>query len=283
MKIRAAVFVRPRGFTLLELLVAMAVLCFILAILLQISGQVVWATRFFNNQMDASRQNRAVLDTLAADLSNRITSAGETIFTRPQGNNSELIFITRSRGPSASTDFRFLAVDYKLATNQVIRKTQEVYWNSIDLTSLALGTTSSTVSDSMQGILRLEVVAVLSDGSLAPLPASSSSVTWAISTWQGSTLSEGFQALIISGSRNSQAQSQVRAIIVAVASLDPQSLQIITRLNIDLANKLPAATSGQTPVGAWNTAIANGALAGVPSSVVSSLQFSQQIYPLNTP
>lgn len=276
---------RHRAFTLVELLVAMGVTVLFLAILLQVSSQVLRATGTTRDQLESLQRGRSALDALAADLANRVADTNAPLlFRRPDGpdGNIELLFLTRSRGPSSSTDFRFMAVAYELtADQQLIRKTAEISWDDPFLGSSLLGAASSAQATVVaEGIQRFDAVAMLSDGSVRNL-IPTQNTDWTTGDWQGIALGDSRALAPQSHPIRSQAPP-VRAtkLMVGVAALDRQGVGKLTQLGIDLPGDLPVARDGSTPVQDWDEARSGAALNGLPSDVRSALQFSQQTYDL---
>ena len=270
------------GFTLVEVLVATAVLAGLLALLLQISGLTLRMSRLLNAQMDSAQEARIVLDTISADLNNCIVTSNTPLFAMISSSNSQLLFVTRTRGPSSVADFRLMAVSYELANNKVLRRTAEITWPDADVARAALSVIPSTNASVLaEGVLRFDSTVVLNDGTVTQL-STGAGAAWTTTTWQGKSLPDQCVALlppattVMSGTNT----LRVKALVVGVATLDPRSLRNISHLGVDPTSILPATSGSSTPVEAWS-AVASGTASTtqkVPAALLSSLLISQQSY-----
>jgi prepilin-type N-terminal cleavage/methylation domain len=267
-----------RGFTLVELLVAMAVMGLLLFLMLQMSSQSLEVTRTSRQKIESEKRARTVLDALSADFANRVDGPNTPVFVRQAGGNLQLLFLTRSRGPADAADFRFLAVAYEWSENRILRKTAPVEWNQADLLPPMLEALSSGTSSVLaDGILRFEASAILSDGTRTPLDTNAS-VSWLSGTWQGAGLPAGFKAVLDRGFN--QSELRVHALVIGVAAIDDSNLEKLSRLGIDGLDLLPVATGADSPGDVWSEVLTTGIPSGVPAEVLSSLAVLQQTFPL---
>lgn len=266
-----------RGFSLVEILVAIAVLCLILVMLSQLSSNTMQITSTSQKQMEATRQARAILDTMRDDLGNLVVQNGAaTVFAKTDGLNSKLVFVTYRRGPQGVSDQRFMAVSYALVGTQMVRNYAMISWKDVDLMSKAFQATSSTLSGVIaENILRFEVVMLLDNGNVVPLTTTGS---WLVTTWNEDPVPEGFFALRLTGSTVDRTQSKVRALTVAVAALDGKSLLLPNATNI-LTALIPSDT-GKTPLESWNGVINQGGLSAYPRPAAAALRIVQRTFPL---
>lgn len=261
------------GFTLIEVLVATAVLSILLVLLLQVSDHTLRATQTSQQQISATKQSRAVLDSLESDLSTAVLKYGLSILTNTTGTNTVLAFLTNERGPSGASGFRCAAIAYDLATNRLQRRFSPVAWDDRDLvlrTASAAG--SSQISNLATGILRFEAVAELENGDIVPLSLCSSDELL------GETLSGGFRALNITDASAPSTGQRVVALIVAVAAVDEQNLALPGVEGI--AAKLASPSAGETPMEVWRSALADGDLDSIPRPALAALRMTQQTFPL---
>jgi prepilin-type N-terminal cleavage/methylation domain-containing protein len=267
-----------RGFTLVELLVAIAVMGLVLVLLLQMSSQSLQVTRTARYKIESEKRARAVLDTLAADFANRVDGPTAPVLVKQSGGDLQLIFLTRSRGPIGAADFRFLAVAYELAGNQLVRKTAVVAWNQADLLAPMLQALSSPDSTVIaDGILRFEASVVLSDGRRAPLNTAAA-VAWLSDTWQSTSLPSGFQALRIP--KFPLTELRALALVVGVAAIDDSNLEKLTARGLSGLALLPGATGEDSAADVWSDVLASGGSNNAPAEALSSLSFLQQTFPL---
>lgn len=264
------------GFSILEVLVAMAVLGLLLVILFQIIGHTLQATRTSSQQMSGDGKTRAVLDAIGNDLANLVDADALTVFYRADAaGNVELAFLTQSRRPVtvSASDYRFASVVYRLEDAILHREAVDVAWSE-PLTNLILRPGAKNVL--ARGILRLSAVAVLDDGTLAPLTMDS--MPWNSAEMYGAAIPGNFRGLTLSRSPVDADEPRVRAITVAVAALDDQTIKIPGAEAI--GGSLPTPSSGETPYQAWSDLIASGGLSAGPPPVVAALRIAQRTYQL---
>ena len=274
---RAARLRPAGGFSLVEMLAALAVFTLILEMLFQIFNNTVAATQASRQQMDATQQGRQVLDSLGEDLTYLVLQEGAaTIFVKDDGPNSRITFLTRSRGPKDAADFRFLAVSYRLEGNELVRGTAPVAWSDKELMPRALA--ADTVADPeilTQNALRFQFMLILDNGQTVPL---SQPGLWKTNTLSETQLPPDYYALTLAGPVTDPANPRVRSIAVAVAALDPQNMKFKVADSLAVALGNPAL--GQTPSEKWNAALATGDLSGFPRPVVTALRVVQSTFPL---
>lgn len=271
-------FHKHGGFTLLELMVAIAVMGLTLFMLLQISSQSLQATRTSRNKIESEKRARAVLDSLSTDFANRVAGPNTPVFVKQDGGNLQLVFLTRTRGPAGATDFRFLAVAYELSENRILRKTAPVQWSQADLLPLMLSALSSvTFSTIAHGILRFEATVILSDGTRTPLNTDAS-VAWMSEKWQGSALPTGFQVLLIPKPTGSGLRAH--ALVIGAAALNDSNLEKLSSTGVGDLDLLPNATGTESPADAWSRVLSSALPDGIPSEVMSSISLLQQTFSL---
>jgi prepilin-type N-terminal cleavage/methylation domain-containing protein len=259
-----------RGFTLIELLAAVAVFALVLILLSQIASHTLQTTRTVTQQMDATQRARAVLDALAVDLEGLAAENGLTLFAKTTASNTELAFLTQTRGPSGVAGFRNMAVVYRLENGELVRRGAEVTWEQSDLVNRIVGAASSPdPSVIAPGILRFEAVAVLENGDVVPVTQAGTGSLF------GRAIPDGFVGLPL---HPADAPSRVVGLIVAVAALDSQSLRLPGAAEIGAL--LPSPTVGETPLEAWTKAVSAGELGGIPRPAVSALQIAQRSFSL---
>lgn len=264
---------RWRAFTLLEVLVAVAVLGILLVLLVQIADNAVHAVHTSRQQISATQQARAVLDALESDFGGLVVENGLPVFAKPslpQGN-SELVFFTRGRGPSGTPDFRFTAVAYRLENTELIRSWSSVAWSDSDLVQrLASAPASSSRSVLARGILRFEAVAVRKNGESVPLAQAGRA------TLLGMAIPGGLLALDRTTPPAPSASEQIVSVTIAVAAIDEQNLQLPGVL--EMAEKLGDPAAGEAPLEAWKQRLNSGALDDIPAPARHALRLSQQTF-----
>lgn len=167
-KENAAIYSRRRisAFTIVELLVASAVLCLILALLLQVINGTLQSSRLINQRLDATEGARRALDILATDLGNCVIDSDTFILASA---NQDMAFITRGRGPRGVST-RFLAVNFRVnADHELIRSFKPIAWGTSDLLAQSVESATGTKSVLSRGILALSIQAILEDGRSVPI------------------------------------------------------------------------------------------------------------------
>ncbi len=150
-----------QAFTILELLVATAVMALMLVLLLQITNHTMQASKMATQQMDATQSARQALDVLSSDIAHAVLTGGATILTQDSGGAPALAFLTSGRGPdTAAAPSRFLAVSYQLVVNQLQRGYKAIGWSSPYLLDEAVATPIATAT-LPSGILQFSVLAIL--------------------------------------------------------------------------------------------------------------------------
>ncbi len=274
---------RPAAFTVIEVLVASAVLALLLVLLLQMANYTLQASRVTTQKLNATQAARRVIDTLSSDLAGAVSN-GATVLYQPDGGSVSLSLVTAGRGPAnAALPTRFLAVNYRLAGYQIIRSYEAVGWNVTDwLTAAAAAGTSTNRSLLAPGILQFAVLALLEDGTTAVVLASGTSIPpSALTSWrvpaggmfEGQVVPADWSALVRVKPPSTLIQPRVRALLAAIAAVDEQNFQLLSESQRDLfAQPLTA-----DPVKEWETVL-NGA--SLPGSARTAIRFYSKILPL---
>jgi len=269
-----------RGFSLVELLVAMAVLALLMVLLLQVAGHTLQASRVTTQQLDATQSAREALDVLTSDLAHGVLTEGAAILY--QATPLRLAFLTRGRGPGG-TPSRFLAVDYQLGVSgneagHLLRSYAAVPWTNADLPGAAAAASGGTEALLAEGILQWSIQAVLDDGSvstLANLPASAHAGTG--SNYAGKALPSDWSALVPSVAPVDAATPRVRALRVAIAAVDVQNFALLNEAQRRLFPQPANADAVQDPVAYWEGILRNSTL---PVSARSAIRFHSKTLPL---
>jgi len=250
----------PRGgFTILEILVATAVLALIMLLIVQIissSGDTIGHTR---RKLDAAAQARLFLDRLGMDLAARVAREDAPLeISNPAGDDS-LRFYAEAAGYQGDRNISLIGYRINAAGAQDRRHRAERGATGGDWTgaaTLPLGSASppaaidadyEVLSD---GVFRMEIrYQKKSDGSLTDIrPAST---------------------------------GDIAALVVAVAAIDDQGRRLLSDAQLgQLAGALPDPPAGQDPLSAWKGAMAQpGFAAGLPLRALRSVDVYQRYYP----
>jgi type II secretory pathway pseudopilin PulG len=268
------------AFTLVELLVAMAVMAMLLVLMLQVINGVLMSSRTQNQQMESTSNARLALDVLTGDLQNAVIGGNAAILV-PDGSSSSsnLITLLTSRlQPSGSSpgNHRFLAVAYSTnSSNQIFRSYGSVdFTQSNLLQNITTYATNTPDTPLAQGILAIQIRA-LGDGTNSYGVSSSSSSNWATNNYNGWTPPVGYQALITrlptfaSGMTN-----RTHSLQVWIASVDSQNYKILTRSG-NLTTALSSLSSPDPTT--WRT---NVDAAAIPAPAKSGIRILTKTIPI---
>jgi prepilin-type N-terminal cleavage/methylation domain-containing protein len=272
------------GFTLIELLVASAVLALLLGLLLQVANHTLQASRVTTQQLDATQSARRVLDSLSSDLANSVNT-GSAVLYKPSGGSLSLAFLTASRGPSTmATPSRFLAVNYKLESHKIIRSYLGIDWSTKELLQAAESAADSgTPSVLSPAILQFAVLALLEDGETivrlqdgSVTPPLAEPPVWRkadADLFQGQTVPTTWSALVPATPPPTPKTPRVQALLVAIAAIDEQNLEILTSTQRDIF-KAPTTSD---PVKEWEDTLAS---ADFRAPARAAVRFYSKVIPL---
>lgn len=223
------------GFTLVELLVAMAVMALVLVMVLQLTDGLLGSIRVQNQQMDSVASARRALDVLAADLENaKIDSHSSLLLPTAPGSNL-FALLTGRRGTNRATDHRFLAVRYSTNTNcELVRTYGSVGFSATDLFQQTLDATATAPSlhPLASGILGIDIRA-LGDGSGAyPFGLTAAQPNWATNNYNGQLTPAGYLALVTHApSFGFGLTNRTRAIEIWIAAVSDQNYDFLKSAN----------------------------------------------------
>ena len=259
------------AFTILELLVSMAVLAIILVMMVQVVNGLLHSTRTQSQQMDSVASARRAIDVMAADLQNAVVGENAAILAPTSAGSNLFALLTSRRGSNGSTSHRFLAVSYSTnASSQLTRSYASVDFAQTNLLAAATNT-AAPVEPLARGILAIQVRAI-TDTSNFPVTASASS-NWATTNYNGTPSPGGFQAIIThSPAFASSLTNRTRAFEVWIAAVDDQNYSLLKNLS-----KLTVVQGVLTNTTTWRSDIDSSA---VPAQVKSGIRILNKTIPL---
>ena len=240
------------GFTLLELLVAMAVLGMVMAVLLQLTNGILNSIGVQTRQMDSVAAARRALDVIAADLhSAKIDNSSSVLVPVGAGSGDLFALLAARRGTNGAADHRYLAVRYTTNGNgELLRSYGSVGFSAQDLLQSMLDATvpdaasASSLCPLASGLLGIDVRA-LGDGSNAyPFGLSNAAPNWATNDYHGQPTPAGYLALVTP--RPSFAYgltNRTRAVEIWAAAVNDQNYELL-----ESTGKLAAAKAA---LGSW--------------------------------
>jgi prepilin-type N-terminal cleavage/methylation domain-containing protein len=261
------------GFTLLEVLVAAAVLGLVMALVLQIVNAVLQSTSGVSRQMESTAAARRALDTMATDLQKAVVGENAAILV-PAGAGADLFAAITHRRPPAGESARFLAVRYFTnAQNELHRAYAPVADNKTDLlgAASAAGTTNAPLAS---GILAVSMRA-LGNGTNSYPVTDAPSANWSAATYNTFAVPGGYKALVTTGpSFAAGLTNRTRALEIWMAAADPRTLDLLTE-----TSKLSSLTAALDPANppAWRTAIDT---ADIPPAAKSAVRVVSKTIPV---
>lgn len=265
-----------RGFTILEILVATAVLALMLVAVLEIAGHTTLVARMAGSKLSAEQSVRSALDAMERDVREAVISPRVTLLVRTAGSSPEMAFLARGRGPN-TTPVRFLGVCYHWnSAGQLIRGYAAVDEAATNLLAAAENASASPDQPVLaENILQVAFVAILDDGTRRQL-TNSVSGSWNAS---GSVLygeqmvPAGWTALVPAIPTLPVSGPRVSALLVAMVGTDLKGSALLSSAQ----RALFAQSSGVDPVSDWETIAESSSL---PAPVRSSLSIQSKMIPL---
>lgn len=246
------------AFSLIEVLVASAVLSLVVVLLVQIIGMSTEAIGRSRKKLDAAAQARLFLDRLGMDLSARLTRSDLPVDFDTKTGNDSLRFYTEVLGYQGQR--RLSLVSYRIheandaRSYQAERSAAGTDWGSSSVIAFGQGSSIPPVDGDYEvladGVFRMEICYVKkADGKLT---------------------------------NSKPATKDIAAIVVAVAAIDADSRKIMADGDLEnLAKKLPEPTEGEDPMSAWRNAMAQpGFTSGTKLKAAQSVDVYQRYFSL---
>ncbi|XHR31109.1 MAG: prepilin-type N-terminal cleavage/methylation domain-containing protein [Chthoniobacteraceae bacterium] len=243
-----------QAFSLLEMLVACAVLLVLVGLVSQIISMTSSSISASKRKLESVGETRMVLDRIGVDLAARLRRTDvPSALTKASGNDS-LAFYGEVDSYDGTRRISFVSYRINTTTYQLERAVIATNWTGTSAFNFSSAAALPTVSDSDYdvlgpGILRLEICFLKTDGSL-------------------------------SNKQPKADLSDVAGIVVAVAALDPSSRKILSSAQLKtLSEALTDPGEGQMPAAAWQTNLNKGDFAaGVPRQTAYSVRFFQRSF-----
>jgi prepilin-type N-terminal cleavage/methylation domain-containing protein len=271
-----------QAFTLLELLVAMAVLGMVMAVLLQLSDSLLNSIAAQTRQMDSVAAARRALDVMAADLQSAKIDNSSSILVPAAPGDDLLALLAGRRGSNGTTDHRFLAVRY--STNgggALVRSYGSVGYAGQDMLQATLDASVPDASSPTSlyplasGILGIEIRA-LGDGSNSyAFGLGAAEAHWATNNYNGQPVPAGYLALVTRAPSFAHGlTNRTRAIEVWIAAVNDQNYEFL-----ESVNKLTAVKAALGPwPPAWRAGIDNSP--DLPPRAKSAIRILTKTIPL---
>lgn len=287
------------AFTLVEMLVAMAVLTLFLLVLAQLLSSAATITTQSNKRMDADSQGRLVLDRMAVDFGQMVERSDVDYYLKggtggSQTGNDQIAFYSHVRGyypPSGSQSpvslvaYRVNSLSGATAFNKLERMGKGLLWNGVSPSSTPVVFSPQTISGSWPAatnnsvdsdyevvgpdVFRFEYYYLLIGQTVGGTTYSSklSYTPWDIRI-PGHTAVAGFR--------------DVSAIGVTIAVLDPKSRVLVSDSQLGtLRGQMPDFSQTMQPGdldAQWQSAV--NATTAVPRAAASGIRIYSRFFPI---
>lgn len=263
---------RSRGvvaFSILELLVAMAVLALLTVLLATAFSNFAQVASSSSRRMETSQQARALFDRMAFDIGSAVKSGAtgiafwedETISGESDSDNDVLVLLTDAK--TSDPGGRMAVVGYEVGnfedksldmdTRTVLRHVEPFAWED-DTTTMAI-TDAADAQPIAPGIIRFELAYLTANGTIlgSPPPADADAET--------------LRAF----------REDLTAVICAIATVDEDTLRRVTPEQLeDVALSLGNPDDGESPMSVWQEVD----MSDLPPPVVQGLRFHERFFPV---
>jgi prepilin-type N-terminal cleavage/methylation domain-containing protein len=277
---------QERGFTVVELLVSIAVLVVLVLLVSRVFSSAATVTTSGNKRMDAEAQIRPLFERMAVDFSQMIKRSDIDIYLKSSSNaqtgNDQIAFYSTVTGyyPAAASQSPVAVVGYRINTittsadyQKLERMAKGLLWNGASATNtpivflpLTIGSTWPTATNSSADsdyeligpyVFRFEYYYLLKNGNLSITP-------W--DTAAGHTNVTGMQ--------------DVAAIAVCIATIDPKSRVVITDSQLTtLTGNLTDFSSSMRAgdlISQWQTTL--DGTTGMPRPAISAIRVYERYF-----
>ena len=211
------------GFSLIELLTAMAVLAMILVMLMQVVNGILQSTQTQSQQIESVETARRMLDIIETDLSLAVVGENSAILVKTGGDSHGLAFLSDRRGPVDPQ--RCLAVRYdRDGDTRITRSYDSVDFDERNLLAAAVNPTNTTVLS--DGILAFQIR--INTGNTNYSATDTATANWATNNYNGVATPSGWKALVTeSPSFASGLSNRAQSMQIWVAAVDRQNLALV--------------------------------------------------------
>ncbi|MFV0417007.1 MAG: type II secretion system protein J [Chthoniobacterales bacterium] len=249
-----------KGFTVIEVLVACAVLALMVAVLAALVSSFTGMIGLSSKRLKTGNQSRTVFDRMAFDLNSSVHTGGTEILFRKNAQasggtatpNDSLLFLTNARTESADSRLAYIGYEVGEDTNEatgtitksLLRGSKPFLWND-DITQASLGSGASLQALG-RGVFRMEICFLKTDGTIVADPP---------------------------------AEDEIAAVICSTATLDEDTFAKLDSGERDsLADKLPNATDRELPLSTWSVDKFNSLPPRARIPVQQNVRFNQRYF-----
>lgn len=267
---------RRAAFTLIEVMVAVAVLALILVLLAQILNGITGPIRIQSQRMDSAAAARKVLDVMAADFASLASGPAAGVMLAMDETSPEFLsMVTQRRSPDIPPSGRYLGVVYAMEPSfRMVRRYAPIYHTEANFLKAATMADKESPFPLAEGILGVRFIANTQQGPVEMDPALTSGDVpdWLLEEVGGLSVPSGWRTVVgLSHSPSGKPVPRIYSLQIWIASADPKVLQILTEAQ---SVAVSGVINGQSP-SAWRNAI--DAL-NIPGPVKSSIQILNRTY-----
>jgi type II secretory pathway component PulJ len=271
------------GFTLVEILVAVAVLMILVVLVAQIVGSASSLTAAGHKRMDADDEARLVMDRIAADLSGMPRRSDLSLLLVNNRGNDELYFVSRSPGYAplrSASNSGMTLVGYRVNTNGFQRVGKGLGWDDLAYS----GTITNGIKDPddyhtiAPSVLRVEYALLMKPGTINYDASETNKIG------SNSLVNPSYLKTNCLG----QAINNVAALQVVIAVLDQTSRKIVSPTSLEglggdgvFSDFYPLgadASASGVRFGQW---IQNAPKAPAPKAAAGQIRIYQRHFPIN--
>ncbi len=292
------------GFTLIEVLVASAVLVMLVVLVAEMVSSASLVTKQSSRQMDADDEARMVFDRMAGDFQQMLRRADVNPLFLATNGNDQFYFYSQAPGYSTNSgtnvNSEIALVGYMVTTNGLARLGAQQSWDTLIFSSL-----SNTLITNVEQITNSDLSTNPSFHVIAP---SVFRMEFALRMKPGSTNNPGlppaYQSGVTTNGTNvyfqtnnaGQSLNDVAAIVVALGILDQTSQVILQdtqgQLNLVATNMPDAGTNNSASGGLLTGPSTNGIAAdqwitnalqvsGLPAAARSQIRVYERTFPIS--
>jgi prepilin-type N-terminal cleavage/methylation domain-containing protein len=278
-----------RGFTLLEMLVALAVLSMVVLLLFQTIGATSSSSAMMKRRLDMDAEARSIFDRMDADITSMVIRQDvDTLFLGlPQDGsggvdrNDQFYFYSQAPGYSGSTGglSPLSMVGYMVTNQQLSRMAMTKGWDDLPFLTTNVSVTGFNTTNLPQclgnatnywhvvgpAVFRMEIGLMMKPGTVNA---------------DGSTNQVNSYAYLGNPSKPRHGLANVAAVVVAIGLLDPSSKAIVPPSQLSNMSALlqDCMTNGGIPLNGWETnlTLSNG----LPPLLANRVRLYIRTFPL---
>ncbi|MCE9543847.1 MAG: hypothetical protein K8R38_10100 [Verrucomicrobia bacterium] len=261
---------RKSAFTIVELLIAAAVLALLVVLVAQMVGSIASGTAASGKRISADDEARMVFDRMAGDFSGMIMRPDVNPLFIPNAGNDEIYFY--SRAPAFFTNkinSQIALIGYRVTTNGLERLGQGQGWDDLLFTNGPVATNASSTNFSAiaPSVFRMECALLMKQGS----------------TNNDGTVN-GTKAFFQTNNPG-QAMKDVSGVVVALGILDQASRKItpagtVSGWSNDVTDFPDATINGIQISGSSGWLTKARSIPGIPRAASSQIRIYQRYFPL---